>query len=208
MFTHDQIWRGIDRLAAHAQTSPSGLARRAGLDSTTFNPSKRVSADGSKLRWPSTESLTKALSAANLGFADFAALVSGEGRAQSLPALDLADGDRAAAFDAIGQPTGAGWHRVPFPDLGTGQAYALSVEGEAMAPLYRPGDRLIIAPDDKPRPGDRVMVKTRDGEICGWELGRSTVQDVVLKPLNPSGPERIVKLVEIAWIARIVWASQ
>ena len=46
MFTHEQIWRGIDRLAAHAQTSPSGLARRAGLDSTTFNPSKRFSRDG------------------------------------------------------------------------------------------------------------------------------------------------------------------
>lgn len=208
MFTHDQIWRGIDRLAAHAQTSPSGLARRAGLDSTTFNPSKRVSADGSKLRWPSTESLTKALSAANLGFADFAALVSGEGQTRSLPALDLADGDRASAFDAIGLPTGPGWAQIPFPDLGAGAAYALTVEGDAMRPLYRPGDRLIIAPDDKPRPGDRVMVKTRNGEIGGWELGRSTVQDVVLKSLNPSGPERIVKLVAIAWIARIVWASQ
>ena len=208
MFTHEQIWRGIDRLAAHAQTSPSGLARRAGLDSTTFNPSKRVSADGRKLRWPSTESLTKALSAANLGFADFAALVSGESQTRSLPALDLADGDRAGAFDAIGLPTGAGWHRVPFPDLGDQTAYALTVEGEAMLPLYRPGDRLIIAPDERPRPGDRVMVKTRDGGISGWELGRHTVQDVTLKPLNPSGPERIVKLADIAWIARIVWASQ
>ncbi|WP_339742686.1 helix-turn-helix transcriptional regulator [uncultured Maricaulis sp.] len=207
MFTHDQIWRGIDRLAAHAQTSPSGLARRAGLDSTTFNPSKRISSDG-KLRWPSTESLTKALSAAHLGFADFAALVSGESRARSLPALDLADGDRAAAFDAIGLPTGPGWARVPFPDLGESDAYALRVEGEAMLPIYRPGDQLIIAPDEKPRPGDRVMVKTRDGEISGWQLGHSTVQEVALKSLNPSGPDRIIKLVEIAWIARIVWASQ
>ena len=208
MFTHDQIWRGIDRLAAHAQTSPSGLARRAGLDSTTFNPSKRISADGSKLRWPSTESLTKALSAAHLGFVDFAALVSGDGAVRSLPALDLADGDRAAAFDAIGLPTGTGWRRVPFPDLGEGSAYALTVEGDAMRPVYRPGDQLIIAPEDKPRPGDRIIVKTRDGEISGWELGRNTVQDVVLKPLDPTGAERIVKLVDIAWIARIVWASQ
>lgn len=207
MFTHDQIWRGIDRLAAHAQTSPSGLARRAGLDSTTFNPSKRVSADG-KLRWPSTESLTKALSAAHLGFADFAALVSGESRARSLPALDLADGDRAAAFDATGLPTGPGWSRVPFPDLGGSEAFALTVEGEAMLPVYRPGDRLVIAPDDRARPGDRVMVKTRDGEISGWELGRSTVQEVALKSLNPARPDRSVKLAEIAWIARIVWASQ
>lgn len=208
MFTHEQIWRGIDRLAAHAQTSPSGLARRAGLDSTTFNPSKRISADGTKLRWPSTESLTKALSAANLGFADFAAMVSGEGRARSLPSLDLADIDRAAAFDSIGLPTGSGWIRVPFPDLGEGEAYALSVEGDAMRPVFRPGDRLIIAPDEKPRAGDRVVVKTRDGEISGWELGQHSVQDLTLKSLNPDRPDRLVKLVEIEWIARIVWASQ
>ena len=37
MLTHAQIWRGIDRLAQRAGLSPSGLARQAGLDPTTFN---------------------------------------------------------------------------------------------------------------------------------------------------------------------------
>mgnify|MGYP003638554616 CR=1 FL=1 len=207
MFTHEQIWRGIDRLAAHAQTSPSGLARRAGLDSTTFNPSKRISADGSKLRWPSTESLSKALSAANLGFNDFAALVSGAGT-RSLPAMSLAEGAGSAAFDSIGQPAGPGWSRVPVPDLAAGRSYALRIEDDAMAPVYRAGTQLVIAPEERPRIGDRVMVKNRDGQISAWELGVSSVQSVTLISLNPLHPDRQVPLGDVLWIARIVWASQ
>ncbi len=62
MLTHGQVWAALDRLAERAGLSPSGLARRAGLDPTTFNKSKRVTSDGRE-RWPSTESLAKALAA-------------------------------------------------------------------------------------------------------------------------------------------------
>ena len=44
MLTHAQIWSAIDRLAARASLSASGLAKRAGLDPTTFNKSKRITA--------------------------------------------------------------------------------------------------------------------------------------------------------------------
>ena len=46
MLTHAQVWSAIDRLAARAGLSASGLARRAGLDPTTFNKSKRITAQG------------------------------------------------------------------------------------------------------------------------------------------------------------------
>ena len=59
--THKQIWDGIDGLATRHSLSPSGLAKLAGLDPTTFNKSKR--ADAGKLRWPSTESIAKVLHA-------------------------------------------------------------------------------------------------------------------------------------------------
>jgi len=52
MLTHNQIWTAIDRLAARAKLSPSGLAKKAGLDPTTFNKSKRVTPEG-RQRWPS-----------------------------------------------------------------------------------------------------------------------------------------------------------
>ena len=61
MLTHSQIWHAIDALADHHGLSPSGLAKLAGLDPTTFNKSKRAA--GGKLRWPSTESVAKALEA-------------------------------------------------------------------------------------------------------------------------------------------------
>ena len=60
MLTHAQVWSAIDRLAARAGLSASGLARRAGLDPTTFNKSKRITPEG-RARWPSTESIAKAL---------------------------------------------------------------------------------------------------------------------------------------------------
>jgi phage repressor protein C with HTH and peptisase S24 domain len=56
MLTHARVWAAIDSLAERYGLSPSGLAKRAGLDPTSFNKSKRRSADG-RLRWPSTESL-------------------------------------------------------------------------------------------------------------------------------------------------------
>ncbi len=62
MLSHDTIWELIDRLAHQQGLTPSGLARLAGLDSTTFNPSKRHKADG-RPRWPSTESIAKILDA-------------------------------------------------------------------------------------------------------------------------------------------------
>lgn len=62
MLTHGQVWRAIDQLAEQHGLSTSGLARRSGLDPTTFNRSKRITTDG-RLRWPSTESIAKALSA-------------------------------------------------------------------------------------------------------------------------------------------------
>src|SRR5579875_3671999 len=59
---HEDIWRALDTLAAENGLSVSGLAKRAGLDATTFNPSKRLMPDG-RPRWPSLETLAKVLDA-------------------------------------------------------------------------------------------------------------------------------------------------
>ncbi|MFA7277262.1 MAG: hypothetical protein WC043_10735 [Pseudobdellovibrionaceae bacterium] len=75
MFTHETIWLAIDRLAVRAGYSTSGLARRAGLDPTTFNRSKRIAVDG-KPRWPSTESIARVLDAAQITMPDFLELMA------------------------------------------------------------------------------------------------------------------------------------
>jgi orotate phosphoribosyltransferase len=74
MFSHAQIWQGLDKLAAKHGYSPSGLARAAGLDPTSFNKSKRISPDG-KPRWLSTESLSKILHVTGSTMSDFIALL-------------------------------------------------------------------------------------------------------------------------------------
>jgi phage repressor protein C with HTH and peptisase S24 domain len=75
MLSHRQIWSAIDALAARYSMSVSGLARRAGLDPTTFNKSKRAAGDG-RLRWPNTESISKILEATGCSIEEFMSLVS------------------------------------------------------------------------------------------------------------------------------------
>lgn len=208
MLTHSQIWRGIDRLAERAGLSPSGLAREAGLDSTTFNPSKRYSADGGKARWPSTESLAKALTAVRVSFDEFAALATGREAGRAVPLIGMAQAGSEGFFDDAGFPAGTGWEQVHFPGVEDDHAYALEISGDSMRPVYRPGDRIVVAPHAQPRRGDRVVVKTRSGEVMAKELGRVTADTVELISLNAEFENRVIPVRDIVWMARIVWASQ
>src|SRR3954469_16653831 len=112
MLRHGDIWKALDRLAHEQGLTPSGLARRAGLDPTTFNKSKRVTRDG-KLRWPSTESLAKVLDATGSSLAQFVSLIDGEAIATALPrripVLGYAQAGTPEAFDEHGRPTGDAW---------------------------------------------------------------------------------------------------
>ncbi len=68
--SHSGIWQAIDTLAEKHKLSASGLARRAGLDPTSFNKSKRLGPDGRE-RWPSTESISKVLEATGASLDEF-----------------------------------------------------------------------------------------------------------------------------------------
>jgi phage repressor protein C with HTH and peptisase S24 domain len=100
--THEQIWTALDRLAARASLSPSGLARRAGLDPTTFNKSKRVTPDGRE-RWPSTESVAKALAAADASIETFVELIGDGARQDASPAIAIRRGDRVVVKTRSGE---------------------------------------------------------------------------------------------------------
>ena len=73
--THSGVWSAIDRLAATNGLSISGLSRRAGLDPTTFNKSKRFTRDGHP-RWPGTKSIAQVLTATGCGLQEFVALIA------------------------------------------------------------------------------------------------------------------------------------
>jgi phage repressor protein C with HTH and peptisase S24 domain len=208
MLTHDQIWGALDRLAARAGLSPSGLAKRAGLDPTTFNKSKRVTSDGRE-RWPSTESIAKALAAANSSIDTFARLVGDEaGGGRSVPLLGFALAGASGAFDESGFPIGKGWTEFALPAAEDNNSFALQISGEALAPAYRDGDIILVAPGAPIHKGDRVVVKTKTGEVSVATLKRRTAKALELQPLDASQAERRMAASEVAWIARIVWASQ
>ncbi len=213
---HEDIWRALDTLAAENGLSVSGLARASGLDATTFNPSKRSMPDGRE-RWPSTESLAKVLSATGASLEAFAALVSGaralpsNPRMQSqrrIPLIGLAQAGSEGFFDDGGYPVGGSWDEVNLPEIGDLNAYALEISGTSMEPVFRDGDVVIVSPATPVRRGDRVVVRTVTGEVMAKQLVRRSARRVELKSLNPAHRDRSFDLKDVAWVHRIVWASQ
>src|SRR3977135_655132 len=166
MLTHDQIWGAMDRLAERAGLSASGLAKKAGLDPTTFNKSKRITPEG-RPRWPSTESVAKSLAATNTTVDTFVSLITDRGGAstQAVPLIGLAEAGAGGYFDDGGFPAGKGWDEIAFPAVNDEHAYALEISGSSMEPAYRDGTVIIVAPSASVRRGDRVVVKSKDGEV-------------------------------------------
>ena len=209
MLTHNQIWTAIDRLAARSDMSPSGLAKKAGLDPTTFNKSKRVTPDG-RARWPSTESVAKALAATGVTVDAFVKLIVEGSRAavQQVPLIGFAEAGSGGFFDDGGFPVGKGWDEVAFPAVNDQHAYALEISGDSMKPAYRDGDVILVSPAAPVRRGDRVVVKTKDGEVMVKELKRKTAKTIELQSLNSDHRNRVLAMKDVLWIARIMWASQ
>jgi len=210
---HEDIWRALDTLAAEYGLSSSGLAKRSGLDATTFNPSKRRMPDG-RARWPSTESLAKVLDATGASLETFTALVTGARAVTSarpprrIPLLGLAQAGGDGFFDDAGFPVGGSWDEVSLPEIGDPHAYALEIAGESMEPVFRDGDMVVVSPAAPIRRGDRVVVRTIGGEVMAKQLARRSAKRVELKSLNPDHRDRSFDLSEVAWIHRVIWASQ
>jgi len=213
MLTHEQIWRGIDRLALRNDLSPSGLAKRAGLDPTTFNKSKRITREG-KLRWPSTESLAKILEATSTSMADFVSLIDGA-EAEGSPAamtrlkcirfsqLSLPD-----ALDVSGYPKSGPWEDIDFPMVDDPNAYVLELDADLAPPFYRVGDLMVVSPRSSIRRQDRVLVRHKSGQITVVVLARRTAQRLTLTSLEDPEEDYQLDVKEVEWLARIMWVSQ
>ena len=214
MLSHQDIWAALDKLADKFAMSPSAIARQAGLDPTTFNKSKRHGADG-KERWPSSESLAKVLNALGVSFEDFAALTakSQAGRLSvamgaNVPLLRISQARADGFFDHEGHPVGEGWDEIRMPGVSDDHIFALQISGEAMLPILRDGDRAIISPNANIRRGDRVIIKTRSGEVTAKSFDKMNAASAQFISLNTDIPSRAIPLKDIQWMARIVWISQ
>ncbi len=208
MFSHAQIWNALDKLAESKGLSASGLAKAAGLDATSFNKSKRVTPEG-RQRWPTTESVAKCLSATGASLDEFTAMVQGVPAShRTIPLIGMAQAGSGGYFDDAGFPAGGSWDEVNLPSVDDANAYALEITGDSMEPVYRKGDTIIVSPNAALRRGDRVVAKTRDGEVLAKVLHRETAKTVELASFNADHPLRSLDRADIDWLARIVWASQ
>jgi phage repressor protein C with HTH and peptisase S24 domain len=211
MFTHKQVWAAIDTVAERYGFSASGLAKKSGLDPTSFNPSKRSGPDG-RPRWPTTESVANLLEASGASVEEFADLLSGRKgqppKRKQIPLLGLARAGKGGYFDDSGFPVGNGWDEIEVPGVTDTQAYGLEITGDSMLPVYREGDTIIVSPSATLRKGDRVVVKTTDGQVMAKIMQRQTARTVELASFNKEHATKTLELKDVDWMARIIWASQ
>lgn len=212
MFTHQQIWAGIDRLAKEKGWSPSRLAREAGLDPTTFNPSKRHT-NQEKPRWPSTESLAKILEATSTSLETFVGLmfdVSAEGGglgSRSLRSIRYHEASQEGLFDGSGFPIGDGWDEIDFPGFADKHTFALEVQGDRLRPAYRDGDVLIVSPNASVRRHDHVVLKASSGALSVGVLLRRTAQRIELEASEGNEDALIMMSHEFDWVSRVIWVK-
>ena len=166
---HDDIWRALDTLAAENGLSASGLARRSGLDPTTFNPlqapdagrprplaqhRERGQGAGRHRREPG------GLHRTGLRRARPRQQRRGRSATRRIPLIGFAQAGGDGFFDDGGYPVGGGWDEVTLPEIGDPNAYALEISGDSMEPVFRDGDMVIVSPAAPIRRGDRVVVRT------------------------------------------------
>jgi len=210
MLSHERVWAAVDALASQHGLSPSGLARRSGLDATSFNRSKRLGPEG-RARWPSTESISKALKATGASLEEFLRLIdpSFSLPPTTIPLIGMEAARSKDAFNEQGMPTtGPGWDAIEFPDPRQYEVFSLEVTGSDLSPFYRDGDILILSPTATVRKGDRIIVCTTGGHILAQELRRRTASTMETASIAGAQESRTMPVEEISWCARIMWVRQ
>ena len=211
MLSHKQVWNAIDVIAERYGYSASGLAKKSGLDPTSFNPSKRNGPDG-RPRWPTMESISRLLQASGASVEEFSDLLTGRKgqppKRKQIPLMGFAKAGKGGFFDDSGFPAGNGWDEIDVPGVTDQNAYALEITGDSMLPVYREGDTIIVSPAATIRKGDRVVVRTVDGQVMAKIMQRQTSKTLELASFNPSHATKVLDMKDVDWIARILWASQ
>jgi phage repressor protein C with HTH and peptisase S24 domain len=210
MLKHSDLWRAIDELAARHGLTPSGLARKAGLDPTTFNKSKRINASGRE-RWPSTESLAKAMDAIDATFEELFDLVEcnkSRGKPGNLPIAGESDAAVSSAYNDVGLPYGPIWKSTRLPHVADPMAYAIRIESNDYRPALIPGGLVVASPYSPVDKGHRVVVRLQTGKIQLAVLLHNTSEEIDIGPFCSEKMRRKLSANDVAALHRIVWVTQ
>ncbi len=210
MFNHEQIWLAIDRLAQAHGYSPSGLAKKAGLDPTSFNKSKRINPDG-KLRWPSTESIAKILDVTGATASDLFALAETDKTARRcvVPLVGLDSLGHKKLFDESGAPRGDEWEEWPFnAHDNLRDTFAVRLGSRAFEPAYGQHDILFASPRAEIRRGDKIIIATSSGKIHIGRYDGQNGENLTLAALSLNTAKTALPVDKIRWMARIMWVKQ
>lgn len=205
---YEIIWNAVDNLAKSLGLSPSGLAKKAGLDATTFNKSKRIRPDG-KHRWPSLDSLNKVFEFCNIDFDEFYKFGQNKLKNDSgsaIPFIRVSNFNKKKYFIGNDLDT-RGWEMFSFPD-GTKNLYALEVDSDESAPLYRFGTTIVLAKRSDIRRGDRVAIYLNNNKIIFAEFVHRKAKTLELCDLNDNELKISIDIADTRLVSRIVWASQ
>ena len=205
---YETIWSAVDNLAKALSMTPSGLAKKSGLDSTTFNRSKRIRPDGKK-RWPSLDSINKVLEYCNISFEEFYNYgdnYDGHSNIQTIPFARLSN-NVIPSYQEDNAPDTTNWESIAFP-IRTNSAYALEIDTNEYEPVYKKGSTVLLLKNSEIRHGDRIAVFFNDGSKVLAEFMHRKPQTIELLSLKKSENEISVKIDDIAYINRIVWVSQ
>ena len=205
---YETVWSAVDNLAKSMGLSPSGLAKKSGLDATTFNKSKRKRPDG-KNRWPSLDSLNKVLELCNLTFEEFYKFGESDNSNENLNAIPYLKISAIAQSDCCKEKSldTSGWDMFCFPD-GSNNLYALEIDTSDYAPLYKFGNMLVLTKNSEIRRNDRVALFKIDGSVNLYEFIHRKPNTIEFMELN--NPQNIISvdIKDINFLHRIVWASQ
>jgi len=210
MLKYSDIWRAIDELADRHGLTPSGLARKAGLDPTTFNKSKRLNASGRE-RWPSTESLAKAMDAVGASFEEVFGFLDNNRNRRKVGNVPIAAESAAAAssaYNEVGSPCGPIWKQTTLPHVADPMAYAITIESNKYRPALAPGGLVVASPIAPVSNGQRVVVRLHEDKIELAVFLERTATGIDIGPFCGETLPRKLSTDEFATLHRIIWVAQ
>ncbi len=203
MFTHEEIWVALDRLAAANNYSTSGLAKKAGLDPTTFNKSKRITADG-KPRWPSTESISKSLAATEATLMDLIGFIENTQTSSKNSSGMLLD-----SFE-FSQDQMKKLNRKSLTNLTdlSDNSFSIILSSPQWAPTYKKGTTLIASPVSEYNIGDVIFIETTSSQFFIMAVDQEEENTLYLRSVVINEPDRRIEKSDILQSSKILWASQ